>query len=130
MVDGNPQLMGGKKIAHNVYYNETTKYTYTLTGAVGDQTLLIRKDGDNNQIIVQHWSASKNLNITLDDNVTAPPAPQATRTIVGDSNLIEFDAVLDADAVIVPAWRWVDVLVSGLQQAANDNEWGMATWAV
>ena len=58
MVDGNPQLMGGKKIAHNVYYNETTKYTYTLAGTVGDQTLLIRKEGDNNQIIVQHWSAA------------------------------------------------------------------------
>ena len=100
---GNTLLNGGKQWAHNVYYNISTQYTYTLSGAVGDQTLVIRKDGDNNQIIVQHWSASKNLGITLDDNVTATPAPQATRTIVGDLKPIEFE----------------DVLVSSLQQAVN-----------
>jgi RTX calcium-binding nonapeptide repeat (4 copies) len=55
---GNTLLNGGKQWAHNVYYNISTQYTYTLTGAVGDQTLVIRKDGDNNQIIVQHWSAA------------------------------------------------------------------------
>jgi Ca2+-binding RTX toxin-like protein len=110
MVDNNPQLMGGKQIAHNVYYNDTTKYTYTLSGTVGDQTLVIRKDGDSNQIIVQHWSASKNLGITLDDNVTPPPAPQATRTIVGDLKPQDFE----------------DVLASGLQEAANNNELRMA----
>ena len=59
---GNTLLNGGKQWAHNVYYNISTQYTYTLTGAVGDQTLVIRKDGDNNQIIVQHWSASNNSN--------------------------------------------------------------------
>lgn len=49
---------GGKKIAHNVYFNANSLYTYTLSGTVGDQTLVIRKDGDSNQIIVQHWSAA------------------------------------------------------------------------
>lgn len=39
---------GGKKIAHNVYFNANTLYTYTLSGTVGDQTLVIRKDGDSN----------------------------------------------------------------------------------
>lgn len=90
-IDNGTTLNGGKKIAHNVYYNETSQYTYTLTGAVGDQTLVIRKDNDNNQITVQHWSASKNLNITLDDNITPPPAPPATRTIVGDLKAIDTD---------------------------------------
>jgi hypothetical protein len=84
--------------------------SHTLTGAVGDQTLVIRKDGESNQIIVQHWSASKNLGITLDDNVTPPPAPQTTRTIVGGLNWQRFE----------------NVLVNRLQQAANDNEWRMA----
>ena len=109
-IDNNPQLNGGKKIAYNVYYNESTQYTYTLSGTVGDQTLVIRKDGDSNQIMVQHWSVSHNLNITLDDNVTAPPVPQATRAIVGDLKPQDFE----------------DVLVNRLQQAANDNEWRMA----
>ena len=102
-IDNNPQLNGGKKIAYNVYYNETTQYTYTLSGVVGDQTLVIRKDNDSNQIIVQHWSASKNLNITLDDNVTPPPAPAATRTIVGDLKPIDTDPV-----------------TSGLQEGVDD----------
>ena len=56
------QLMGGKLWAHNVYYNISTQYTYTLSGTVGDQTLVIRKDGDSNQIVVQHWSASNDNN--------------------------------------------------------------------
>ena len=59
---GNTLLNGGKQWAHNVYYNISTQYTYTLTGAVGDQTLVIRKDGDSNQITVQHWSASNDNN--------------------------------------------------------------------
>jgi hypothetical protein len=100
---GSTPLNGGKQWAHNVYYNISTQYTYTLSGAVGDQTLVIRKDGESGQIIVQHWSASKNLNITLDDNVTATPAPQATRTIVGDLNWQRFE----------------NVLVNRLEQAAN-----------
>ena len=107
---GNTPLNGGKQWAHNVYYNISTQYTYTLSGAVGDQTLVIRKDGDSNQIIVQHWSASKNLGITLDDNVTPPPEPETARTIVGDLKPQDFE----------------DVLVNRLQQAANDNEWRMA----
>ena len=102
-IDNNPQLNGGKKIAYNVYYNETTQYTYTLSGVVGDQTLVIRKDGDSNQIIVQHWSASKNLNITLDDNITPPSVPAATRTIVGDLKPIDTDPV-----------------TSGLQEGVDD----------
>ena len=124
MVDGNPQLMGGKKIAHNVYYNETTKYTYTLSGAVGDQTLVIRKDGDNNQIIVQHWSATKNLNITLDDNVTAPPAPTPTRTIVGDLKPKDTDSTKDG-----VQWGYdnlVNVLVSGAEPDRTDELYGSA----
>jgi hypothetical protein len=55
---GNTLLNGGKQWAHNVYYNISTQYTYTLSGTVGDQTLVIRKDGDSNQIIMQHWSAA------------------------------------------------------------------------
>ena len=97
---------GGKKIAHNVYFNANTLYTYTLAGTVGDQTLVIRKDGDSNQIIVQHWSASKNLGITLDDNVTPPPAPETTRTIVGDLKPTMFEDVFSSEVVIDPAWRW------------------------
>jgi Ca2+-binding RTX toxin-like protein len=77
MVDG-VQLMGGKKAAEGVYYNATTFYTYTLTGTVGDQTLTIHKNGEANQIVVQHWSAANSLGITLDDNV--PPPPQLAPT--------------------------------------------------
>lgn len=145
-IDNNPQLNGGKKIAYNVYYNETTQYTYTLSGTVGDQTLVIRKDGDSNQIIVQHWSVSHNLNITLDDNVTAPPAPAATRTIVGDLKPIDTDPV--ASGVQYGYDDLGNVLTSGAEpgradtlngsagndyldggvlqlQVANNNEWRM-----
>jgi RTX calcium-binding nonapeptide repeat (4 copies) len=57
MVEG-VQLMGGKKAAEGVYYNATTFYTYTLTGVAGNQTLTIHKNGETNQIIVQHWSVA------------------------------------------------------------------------
>jgi hypothetical protein len=89
---------------------------------------VIRKDGESNQIMVQHWSASKNLGITLDDNVTTPPAPapETTRTIVGDLKPIEFEDVLAADTVINPDWRCAEAFESSLQQVANDNKWRMA----
>jgi hypothetical protein len=125
---GNTLLNDGKQWAHNVYNNISTQYTYTLSGTVGDQTLVIRKDGESNQIIVQHWSASKNLGITLDDNVTPPPAPEAARTIVGDLKPIDIDPA--TDGVQVGYDDLGNVLASSLQQAANDNEWRMAAWAV
>ena len=59
-VKGDDYLNGGT--GNDLLYGGTGKDT--LIGGAGNQTLLIRKEGDNNQIIVQHWSAAKNLKMT------------------------------------------------------------------
>jgi Ca2+-binding RTX toxin-like protein len=102
MVEG-VQLMGGKKIAEGVYYNETTNYTYTLTGTAGNQTLIIHKDGEKNQVVE-----------------TIKPNPTKPKIGISKSLSIKFHRLLNGFEMA----NFSKLQKNYLQTAsANDNEW-------
>lgn len=63
---------GGVYKLDNIYKNEGNGFTYTKVN--GGNTLIISKEGDSNRIIIDNWSESKNLGITLDDQISATPS--------------------------------------------------------
>ena len=74
-IDSTP-LTGGTFKLESVYQHNGTGYTYTQVN--GGNTLIISKADNPNRIIINDWSTTKNLSITLDGQ--APAAPTATLT--------------------------------------------------
>ena len=76
-IDSTP-LTGGTYKLESVYKHDGTGYTYTQVN--GGNTLIISKADNPNRIIINDWSATKNLSITLDGQASASP----TATLSGD----------------------------------------------
>ena len=80
-------ISGGSYKIESIYKNEATGYQYIQVNGGAD--LLVLKEGDDNRIIINNWSAD-NLGINLP--VSAPVVPQTT--LMGDFKKAVGDGVL------------------------------------
>ena len=76
-IDNTPANSGTFKL-ENIYKNAGTGTTFTKVN--GGNTIIISKDGDANRIIINNWSETNNLSISLTGSAPAAPAT----TLVGD----------------------------------------------
>lgn len=65
-------------VAEGIYQHNPSGYRYTKVN--GGDALIISKADDTNRIIIQDWSATKNLGINLTGDLAPPPEA----TLVGD----------------------------------------------
>ena len=64
--------------SENIYKNDTTGYTFVKVN--GGNTLVISQTGGAGRILVNDWSETKNLGISLQNATPTPP----TATLAGD----------------------------------------------
>ncbi|MFI3158147.1 MAG: calcium-binding protein, partial [Methylococcaceae bacterium] len=76
-IDGQA-LNSASQISENIYQNNSSGYTVVKVNA--GNTLIITKAGDANRIIVNDWSETKNLGISLQSGTSTPPSV----TLAGD----------------------------------------------
>jgi Ca2+-binding RTX toxin-like protein len=70
-IDNTPANSGTRQL-QNIYKNDTTGTTFTQ--ANGGSTLIISKEDDTNRIIINNWSETSNLGISLTGDAVAPDA--------------------------------------------------------